>query len=88
MGSCLVAKSCPTLGIPWTVPLQTPLAMECSRQEYWSGLPLSFPEDLPHPGIKHASPASAGEFFTTGPPGKPFQAHSMILNLGCTLESP
>ena len=35
-----------------------------------------------------ASPASAGEFFTTGPPGKPFQAHSMILNLGCTLESP
>ena len=27
--------------------------------------------DLPHPGIKPASPALAGGFFTTEPPGKP-----------------
>jgi len=38
------------------------------RQEYWSGLP--FPS-LPYPGIKPASPALVGGFFTTEPPGKP-----------------
>ena len=40
------------------------------RQEYWDG--LSFPSlgDLPHPGIKSMSPALAGRFFTTEPPGK------------------
>ena len=27
--------------------------------------------DLPGPGIKPVSPALAGEFFTTEPPGKP-----------------
>ena len=34
---------------------QAPLSMGFSRQEYWSGLPFSFPEDLPDPGIKPAS---------------------------------
>ena len=56
---------------PWTVARQAPLSMEFSRQEHWSG--LSFPTlgDLPHPGIKPASPALSGRFFTTEPPGKP-----------------
>jgi len=45
--------------------------MGFSRQEYWSGLPFPSP-DLPNPGIKHGSPALAGRFFTTAPPGKPF----------------
>ena len=27
---------------PWTVARQAPLSMGCSRQEYWSGLPLPF----------------------------------------------
>ena len=35
------------------------------RQKYWSGLPFSSPGDLPDPGIKPASPALAGMFFTT-----------------------
>ena len=35
------------------------------RQEYWSGLPFPSPRDRPNPGIKHASPALAGRFFTT-----------------------
>ena len=30
------------------------------------------PEDLPDPGIKPMSPAPAGGFFTTDPPGKPY----------------
>ena len=55
---------------PWTVAHQVPLSTEFSRQEYWSG--LSFPPsgDLPDPGIKPASPALAGGFFTTELLGK------------------
>ena len=34
----------------WTAALQTPLSMEFSRQEYWSGLPLPTAGDLPNPG--------------------------------------
>ena len=40
-----------------------------------SGLPLPSPEDLPDPETEPTSPASpalAGGFFTTEPPGKPF----------------
>ena len=37
-GGDLVAKSCPTPVTPWTVACRTPLSMEFSRQEYWSGL--------------------------------------------------
>ena len=43
---------------PWAVAPQAPLSMGFSRQEYWSGLPCSFLEDHPNPGIKPASPAS------------------------------
>ena len=44
---------------PWTVALQAPLSMGCSRQEYWSGLPFPSPGDLPRPGIEPASPVSS-----------------------------
>ena len=53
-----------------------PLCMGLPRQEYWSGLPSPFSGDRPNPGIEPASPALAGEFFTTEPPGKPQTAHS------------
>ena len=56
---------------PWTVAYQAPLSMGFSRQEYWSELPFPSPEDLPDPGIESLSPALAGGFFTTEPPGKP-----------------
>ena len=36
---------------PCTVGLQTPLPMEFRRQEYWSGLPVPTPVDLPDPQI-------------------------------------
>ena len=55
----------------WTVAHQTPVSMEFSRQEYWSGLPCPPPWDLPDPGIKPESPALTGVFFITGPLGKP-----------------
>ena len=56
-GSGLVTKSCPTLGIPWTVACQAPLSMGFSRQEYWSGLPFPSAGDLPDPGIEPRSSA-------------------------------
>ena len=39
--------------------------MGLPKQEYWSGLLCPSPGDLPNPGIKLASPALAGGFFTT-----------------------
>ena len=51
--------------IPWTVACQAPLFMGFSKQEYWSGLPFPPPGDLPHPGIKPASPVFVGGLFTT-----------------------
>ena len=56
---------------PWAVARLAPLSMGFSRQEYWVGLPFPTPGDLPNRGIKPESPALAGEFFTTAPPGKP-----------------
>ena len=42
-------------GASWTVARQAPLSMGFSRQEYWSGLPLPSPGDLPGPGIEPMS---------------------------------
>ena len=56
---------------PWTAPHQAPPSMGFSRQEYWSGVPLPSPGDLPDPGTEPRSPALAGRFFTTEPHGKP-----------------
>ena len=56
-----------------------PLSMEFSRQEYWSGLPLSSPGDIPDPGIKPMSPSLAGGFFTTEPPEKPLVTITHLL---------
>ena len=46
-GGGVVAKSCLTLAIPWTVAHQDPLSMGFSRQEYWSGVPFPSPGDPP-----------------------------------------
>ena len=53
---------------PWTVACQAPPSTECSRQEYWNGLPCLPPGDLPNSGIEPASvtsPASARGLFIT-----------------------
>ena len=42
----LVTKSCPTLCDSMGCSCQAPLFMECSRKEYWSGLPFPSPGDL------------------------------------------
>ena len=60
----------------WTVTHQVPLSMGFSSQEYWSGLALPSPGGLPNLGIEPESPALAGGFFTTEPPGKPKRIHT------------
>ena len=71
-----VAQLCLALCDPMdcSVALQAPLSMGFSRQEYWSGLHFLLQGIFPNPGIESTSlvsPALAGRFFTTEPPGEP-----------------
>ena len=62
----------------WTVACQAPLSTEFFRQEYWNELPFPPPGDLLDPGIElvsFVSPALAGGFFITEPPGKPWNVN-------------
>ena len=68
-GGGLVTKSCLILEISWTVAHQASLSIPCRNTGV--GLPFLSPGDLPNPEIKLVSPALAGRFFTTAPPGKP-----------------
>ena len=59
---------------PWIVAHQAPLSMGFPRQEYWSGLLVPSPGDLPDTGIEPMSPESpalAGGFLTAELPGNP-----------------
>ena len=81
-GSFFLRKSCepvcvlsrvPLFATPWTVAHQAPLSMAFSRQELeWvpvsSSRGSSRPRDQIHISV---SPALAGRFFITVPPGKP-----------------
>ena len=54
----------------WTVACQVPRSMGFPRQEYWSGMPLPSPGDLPDPGIEQVDslpPSATWEAF--GPHG-------------------
>ena len=68
MLSCSVMSDSAT---PWTVAHQASLSVGFPKQEYWSGLPVPSPGDLPDSGIKPGSPALAGGYFTAELPGKP-----------------
>ena len=46
--------------------------MGFSRTEYWSGLSLASPGDLPDPGIEPGSPALQADVLPSKPSGKPF----------------
>ena len=68
----LVVQSCSTLCNPMDCACKAPLSMGFLRQEYWSGLLLPSPRDLPDPRIKPMflmSAALAGGFFLTASPG-------------------
>ena len=74
IGRQLVSNSLET---PWSVACWAPLSMGFSRQEYFSGLPLPSPGDLPDPGIKPVCPALAGRFLTTESPEKSVRSHTL-----------
>ena len=63
----------------WTIARQSPLSMEFSRQEHWSGLSSPPPGHLPNSGIEPeslVSPALASGFLTTSATWK---AHCRLL---------
>ena len=79
--------------IPWTVTGQAPQSMRFFRQEYWSGLPCTPPEDLPDQGlnpwikpwdhISYVSCTGRPSFFfflPLAPLGKPWATSETIYN--------
>ena len=72
----LVTQSCPRLCHPVDCSPPGSSVFGISRQEYWNRLPFPIPGDPPDPGIEATSPESppspalAGIFFATEPPGK------------------
>jgi len=56
----------------WTAACQASLSMGFFRQEYWSELPFSAPEDLPNSGTKPT--------FPTSPVSPALQADSLTLS--------
>jgi len=44
--------------------------MESIRQEYWSGLPIPLPGDLPNPGVEFRSPEMQADSLPSEPGGK------------------
>ena len=57
--------------ILWTVAHQAPLAIEFSRQEYWSELPCPPSGDLPNSGIEFMSPALQADSLPLSHQGSP-----------------
>ena len=65
--------------VPRTVACQPPRSMGFPRQEYWSQWPFPSPEDLPNPELESMSPALAGGFFVSEPPGKPSLQPTLVV---------
>ena len=68
---CVCVLNCVRIfATPLSVAHQAPLFMGLSWQEYWNGLPVPSPGDLPDPGIKPGSPAFQTDALTSEKPGK------------------
>ena len=66
-------------GLSWEHRLQTRRLSNCgSRAQLLRGM-----WDLPRPGLEPVSPALAGRFSTTAPPGKPYTTFKRWLLLAC-----
>ena len=74
---------CPALCDPMNYSPPGSPSMEFSQQEYWGGLPLPTPEDLPDPGIipkSLVSSALTDGFFTIAQLGSPLELISKSRN--------
>ena len=78
--ACLVTCPVQLFVTLWTVAKKAPLSMKFPRQEYWSGLPLPSPGDLPDPGIELGSPALQEDSLPTELRGKPSQHLQIFVN--------
>ena len=70
---CAQWLSCPTLCDSELYPSRLLCPWDSPGKNNWSGWPFPPPGDLPDPGIEPTSlmsPALAGRFFTTRPPGQ------------------
>ena len=67
-------------------PLQAPLCMEFSRQEYRSGLSFPSPGDLSDPGIEPGSPALQANSLSSEPSGKPILCMCVSLSVICLTD--
>ena len=77
---------------PWTIAHQSPLSMEFSTQECWSGLPCPSPRDFPNQGIKPVSLRSKLHWqvgsLPLAPPGRPrVDAQMSLYQLGTCLRA-
>ena len=73
---CAVLSCVQVFAAPWIAANQAPLSTGFPWREHWSGFSFPPPGYLLNPGIEPtslASPAPAGGFFTTEPPGKPWE---------------
>ena len=78
----LVAKSWLTLCDPRDCSLPGYSVYGISQARILEWVAISFSQgDLPHPGIKSESPALAGRFFTTEPPGKPIALSTVSVKM-------
>ena len=59
------------IATPWTVAHQTPLSMEFSRKEYWSGQPFPSPGESSPLRVEPGSPALQADSLLCELPGKP-----------------
>jgi len=58
-----------------------------SRQEYWSGLQYSPPEDLPNPGTEPGSPALQVNSLPSEPLGKLEKNHRWVKRVGAGTDN-
>ena len=67
-----ITQSCPTLcdSVNGSLPVSSVHGIFQARILEWV-VAISYIRDLPNSGIEPVSPALAGKFFTTKPPGKP-----------------
>ena len=76
-GTCVCVCVCVSFSdmsdseILWTIANQTPLFMEFSRKEYWSGEPVPSPGDFSDSWVEPMSHALQADSLPFEPPGKP-----------------
>ena len=75
-----------TYAAPLTIPCKSLLSMGFSRQDYWSGLLLPSPGDLPDPGIESRSSALQADCLPTELWGKPHASKFMFKILQARLQ--